>query len=58
MSVPLRHDLPESCSCVNSEVKNFNRKLVKLMKPHKHVIVVRVDLDRKSFTRQGMNMNN
>jgi hypothetical protein len=28
------------------------------MKPHKHVIVVKVDLDRKSFTRQGMHMNN
>jgi len=57
MSVPHRHDLPE-WSCVNSEVQTFNRKLVKLMKPHKHVIVVRVDLDRKSFTRQGMHMNN
>jgi hypothetical protein len=43
MSVPHRHDLPE-WSCVNSEVKTFNRKLVKLMKPHKHVIVVKVDL--------------
>jgi len=49
MSVPHRHDLSE-WSCVNSEVKAFNRKSVKLMKPHKHVIVVKVDLDRKSFT--------
>jgi len=32
MSVPHRHDLYE-WSCVNSEVKAFNRKLVKLMKP-------------------------
>jgi hypothetical protein len=57
MSVPHRHDLPES-SCVNSEVKAFNRKLVKLMKPHKNVMVVKVDLDRKSFTRHGLYMNN
>jgi prolyl oligopeptidase PreP (S9A serine peptidase family) len=28
------------------------------MKPHKHVIVVKIDLDRKSFTRQGVHMNN
>ena len=55
MSVPHRHDLSE-WSCVNSEVKAFNRKLVKLMKPYKHVIVVKVDLDRKFFTRQGLHM--
>ena len=57
MSVPHRHDLPE-WSCVNSEVKAFNRKLVKLMKPHKNVMVVKVDLDRKSFSRHGLYMNN
>jgi hypothetical protein len=50
MSVPHQHNLPEWL-CINSEVKAFNRKLVKLMKPHKHVIVAKVDLDRKSFTR-------
>jgi lysophospholipase L1-like esterase len=57
MCVPHRHDLPE-WSCVNSEVKAFNRKLVKLMKPYKHVTVVKVDPDRKFFTRQGLHMNN
>jgi hypothetical protein len=57
MSVPHRHDLSE-WSCVNSEVKVFNRKLVKLMKPYKHVIVVKVNLDRKFFTRQGLHKNN
>jgi hypothetical protein len=57
MSVPHRHDLPE-WSCVNSEVEAFNRKLVKLMKPHKHVFVVKVDLDKKSYTKQGMHMKN
>jgi len=57
MCVPHHHDLPE-WSCVNSEVKAFNRKLVKLMKPYKHVIVVKVDLDRKFFTRQGLHINN
>jgi len=28
------------------------------MKPYKHVTVVKVDLDRKFFTRQGLHMNN
>jgi len=57
MCVPHRHDLPE-WSCVNSEVKAYNRKLVKLMKPHKHVMVVKVDLNRKLFTKQSLHMNN
>jgi len=28
------------------------------MKPYKHVTVLKVDLDRKFFTRQGLHMNN
>ena len=56
MSVLHRHDLSE-WSCVNSEVKAFNIKSVKLMKPYKHVIVVKVGLDRKFFTIQGLHMN-
>ena len=28
------------------------------MKPYKNVTVVKVDLDRKSFTKQGLHMNN
>jgi hypothetical protein len=39
-------------------VKAFNRKLVKLMKPYKHVTVVKVNIDRKFFTRQDLHMNN
>ena len=57
LCLPHRYDLPES-SCVNSEVKAFKRKLVKAMKPYKHVTVVKVDLDRTFFTRQGLHMNN
>jgi hypothetical protein len=56
MGVPHRHDLSE-WSCVKSEVKAFNRKLVKHMKPYKH-IVLKVDLDSKFLTRQGLHMNN
>ena len=56
-NVPHPHDLPE-WSCVNREVKTFNRKLVKLMKPYQHVTVMRVDPDRKFFTQHGLHMNN
>jgi len=56
-TVPHRHDIPD-WSCVNSEVKTFNRKLIKLMKPHKHVFVVEIDLDRKPSTKHGMHMRN
>ena len=44
-------------SCVTSEVNAFNRKLVKLMS-ETYVVVVKVDLDRKFFARQGLHMNN
>jgi hypothetical protein len=40
VSVPHRYDL-SGWSCVNSEVKTFSRKLVKLMKSFKHVTVVK-----------------
>jgi UDP-glucose 6-dehydrogenase len=57
LCVPHRHDLPE-WSCVNKEVEAFNRKLVKLMKPYKHVTVVKADLEREFFTRHGQHINN
>jgi hypothetical protein len=57
MCVPHRHDLPQ-WSCVNKEVENFNRKVVKLMKPYQHVTVMRIEPDRKFFTQHGLHMNN
>jgi Cu/Ag efflux pump CusA len=43
---------------MNSEVKSFNIKLLKLMKPFKHVKVVKVDPKREFFTKYGLHMNN
>jgi hypothetical protein len=57
MSVPPRHDLPE-WSCENNEIKAFNRKLLKLMKPYNHVSIVTANTDRKFFTSHGLHMNN
>ena len=56
VTVPHRYDLSD-WSCVNNEVKSFNRKLLKLMKPFQHVRVITVDLKREYFTRHGLHMN-
>jgi hypothetical protein len=57
LCVPPRHDLPE-WSCVNNEIKTFNRKLLKFVKPYEHVLILTADTDRKFFTRHGLHMNN
>ena len=57
LCAPTRHDLLE-WSCVNNEIKAFNRKLLKLVKPYKHVLIVTADTDRKFFTRHGLHLNN
>ena len=56
MSVPYRHDL-EPNSCVNHEVKVFNRKLRKHLKVHDNMCVLEVDKEREPFTRHGLHMN-
>jgi hypothetical protein len=57
VSIPHRYDLPD-WSCVNYEVEAFNRKLMKLVKPFKHVKVVKVDLGREFYTNHGQHMTN
>jgi hypothetical protein len=42
---------------VNNETKVFNRKLLKLMKPYKHVLIVTVDTDSQFYTRYGLHVN-
>ena len=42
---------------MDNEIKAFNRKLLKLTKPYKHVSIVTADTDRKLFTRHGLYMN-
>jgi hypothetical protein len=57
VSVPQRHDLCD-WSCVNSEVKRFNRNIRKRIKYFKHVKMVRADQKREDFTTHGLHMNN
>jgi hypothetical protein len=56
MNAPHRHDQSVS-SCVNNEVKVFNRKLKKRMKTFNNVEIVNVDINRENFTQHGLHMN-
>jgi hypothetical protein len=57
VSVPHRYDLSD-WSCVKSEVETFNRKLTKIVRPFNHVEVVKVDLEKEFYTKQGQHMTN
>jgi hypothetical protein len=56
LNVPHRHDLIPN-SCVNDEVKVFNRKIGKLCKVYKNLSVLPVDSDRALYTRHGLHLN-
>jgi len=56
IGVPYRHDL-EPDSCVNEEVKVFNRKLKKHLKVFSNTRVIEVESNRDLFTRHGLHMN-
>jgi len=49
VSVPHRYDLIQS-SCVNREIKSFNRKLSKLAKAHQQVSFFKMSKHREFFT--------
>jgi lysophospholipase L1-like esterase len=55
VSVSTRFDLITT-SCVNEEVIAYNRKLYKRVKQSEHV-KIDTELQRKYFTKHGMNMN-
>jgi len=56
MDVPCRYDL-DLKSCVNDEVKVYNRKLRKHLKAFDNTCVLEVDTNRDLFTRHGLHMN-
>ena len=56
MGAPHRFDLEES-SCVNKEVKVFNRKLNKIMKRYNHIKVIDMSARRDHYTQHGLHMN-
>jgi hypothetical protein len=56
MNLPNRQDL-DATSCVNQEIKVFNRKLGKYMKNFDHASSVEVKFDREQYTRHGIHLN-
>jgi lysophospholipase L1-like esterase len=56
LSVLHRHDLDPN-SCVNYEVKNYNRKLQKYLKECENAHIIEVHSNRKLFTGHGLHMN-
>jgi lysophospholipase L1-like esterase len=56
LTVPHRYDL-ESWSCVNEEIRVYNRKLEKCIKCFKHVTLLNHDLNRALYTRHGLHFN-
>jgi hypothetical protein len=44
-------------SCVNNEIKSFNRKLLKHVKAHQHVSILEISDDRKLLTTHGLHLN-
>jgi len=56
LEAPVRYDLPLS-SCVNIEVKLFNKRMRSLMTPFSHFKVVSTYTEREHHTRHGLHLN-
>jgi hypothetical protein len=56
MCAPTWFDL-HSLSCVNKEIKIFNRKLYKFMKTFQHVQICDISLIKKQYVTHGVYMN-
>jgi hypothetical protein len=56
MNAPHRHDL-DTTSCINNEVKVFNRKLFKRMKIYDYTKVTETNLSIERFTKHELHMN-
>ena len=51
-----RYDLKQS-SCMNSEIKSFNRKLKKMVNVYQRMSVLKMDNDRELFIHHGLHLN-
>jgi hypothetical protein len=56
LTVPHRYDHSYT-SNINNEVKKFNIKLRKCMKPITYVTIIDVDQNRKYLTQHGLHFN-
>ena len=56
MDVLHRHDL-EQITYANKELEKYNRRIRKHMKVFENTEVIKVDLDRRGFTKHGQHVN-
>ena len=56
VSLPHRYDLMQS-SCVNDEIRSFNRKLMKSVRAFQHASILEMVNDRKLFIKHGLHLN-
>jgi len=56
MNAPHRSDLEET-SCVNTEIKRYNRKLNDIMRRYNHSKVINMSANRDHYTTHGLHMN-
>jgi hypothetical protein len=56
MGVPHRYDLDFN-SCVNEEVRVYNRELVKCLESYENIDYIEVDSNRELFTKHGLHLN-
>jgi hypothetical protein len=56
MNGPNRYDLEET-SCMNKEVKVYNRKLNNIKRRYNYTEVTDMSADRDHYTKHGLHMN-
>jgi len=57
VNIPQRHDLAKDSS-TNFEIQTFSAKLSKLATLFSHVTLVKIDFNRKYYTKHGLHLNN
>jgi len=57
LEAPIRYDLP-LYSCINAEVKLFNKRMRGLMTPFAHIKVMSISTERGHHTRHGLHLAN
>jgi len=56
MNAPHRYDLEET-SCVNKEIKVYNRKLNNIMRRYNYTEVIDMSANRDHYTKHGLYLN-
>jgi hypothetical protein len=55
-NVPIQYDL-SYYSQVNKGIRSYNKILMEIIKEHKQVALIEIDIDRKHHTQHGLHFN-